>query len=300
MKLTFLGTGCSNPTVERGLCSVNLNFHGRNFLFDCPEGNQRQMMQAGVSYMKVSHIFISHLHADHMLGLPGLIATMSLHQRDEPLYVYGPKGMGESMRKALTCGLMRVAFDVEVKEVREGVIVKEKDFTVRAAKLKHSVPCWGYSFEEKGKEGEFQRAKAQKLGIPEGPLWGKLQKGEKVKHEGKTFRPEQVMDFSKAKKGRKVSYIVDTRPVRNYFDLVKESDALIHEATFSEKFKARAEETLHSTAREAGEVAEKTKVKALYLTHISARHKDAKKLENEARMAFPNVFTPKDLEEVEL
>lgn len=300
MKLTFLGTGCSNPTPERALCSVNLNFMGQNILFDCPEGNQRQMMIAGVSYMKVSHIFLSHLHADHMLGLPGLIATMSMHQRDEPLFIYGPPGTEESVKLALKCGIMRKAFDVEVKEVREGFTVKQENFTVRATRAKHAVPCFGYVFEAKGKEGEFQREKALKLGIPEGQLWGKLQKGETVEVKDKKFKPEDVMDYTKGKRGKKISYVVDTRPVENYFEAIKESDALIHEATFLDELKSRAIETLHTTAKEAGEVAEKTKAKALYLIHISARHKDAKQLENEARMEFANVYVPKDLEEVEI
>ncbi len=300
VKLVMLGTSASNPTVERNLTATALQYEGQWLLFDVPEGTQRQMMSSGVSYMKVQYIFISHFHADHFLGLPGLIATMSMHGRDYPLYVYGPAGIKEQVKKVLGLALFKQSFEIEAREARKGKILEEEKFFVEAVPLKHEVKCFGFVFREKDKEGEFQRKKAEQLGIPEGPLWSKLQKGETVKHEGKTVKPEQVMDYSKKKKGKKISIVMDTLPFDGYIDAVRESDVLVHEATFLEKMKARAKETKHSTAKQAAAIAEKAKVKKLVLTHFSPRHKDAKEIENEARQEFAEVIVAKDLMEMEV
>ncbi len=300
IKLVFLGTGCSNPTVERNLSAVALRYMGQWMLFDCAEGTQRQMMKTGVSYMKTKYIFFSHFHADHFLGFPGLVATMSMHERDFPLHIFGPKGTRERVERALRLGMMRKDFEINITEVkRAGTVVKEEGFEVDAFPLKHEVPCLGFAFREKGKEGEFQRAKALKL-LPEGPLWGKLQKGRTVKWKGKTIKPKQVMDYSKARKGRKISVVMDTLPSESYFDYIRESDVLVHEAAFTEKFVQRAKETKHSTARQAAQVAAKTKAKKLVITHISPRHKKNSELENEARQEFANVVVAKDLDEIEV
>ena len=300
IKLVVLGTSASNPTVERNLSATALQFEGKWLLFDCPEGTQRQMMSAGVSYMKVQYLFISHFHADHFLGLPGLIATMSMHGRDYPLYVFGPEGIREQIKKVLSLALFRQGFEIEAKEIRRGKILEEEKFLVEAVPLKHEVKCFGFVFKEKDKEGEFQRKKAEQLGIPEGHLWSRLQKGQAIKFEGKTFIAEQVMDYSKGKKGKKISVISDTLPFDGYVDAIRESDVLVHEATFLEKMKARARETKHSTAKQAGAIAEKARVKKLVLTHISPRHKDAKEVENEARQEFANVVVAEDFMEMEV
>lgn len=301
IKLTFLGTSCSAPTKDRNLSSVALRHAGSVLLFDCPEGTQRQMMMAGVSYMRVQHVFLSHLHADHILGLPGLIATMSMHMRDAPLFIYGPHGTKERVKKALELALMRISFEVVCKEIRRpGLVLEGKDFTVQAVALKHDVPCFGYVFEEQGKKAEFMRKKAEGLGIPVGPLFSKLADGQSVKVEGKTIKPEQVLDYSKARAGRKISIIADTRPGGGYVKAIAGSDVLVHESSFAEKLKARAKETAHSTAKAAGAVAAKANCRKLVLTHISPRHKQASELENEAREEFGNVVVAKDLMEIEI
>ncbi len=300
MRLVVLGTSCSNPTVERNLTAVALQFEGNWFLFDCPEGTQRQMMKAGVSYMRVHSIFLSHFHADHVLGLPGLIATMAMHERDTPLQVFGPKGTKKEIEKVLDLALVRRNFEVRVKEVSSGPVMKGEKFSVSAVPLKHGVKCLGFVFKEQDKEGTFQREKALKLGIPEGPLWSKLQKGKPVKAGGKTFKPEQVMDYGKGRKGKKVSIVMDTLPSDSYFDAIEESDVLVHEAAFLEKHISRAKETKHSTAKQAAWVAEQTRAKKLVLVHISPRYKKNKDVENEARQEFGNVLVPKDLEEIEV
>jgi ribonuclease Z len=300
MKIVFLGTSCSNPTVERNLSATAIQFEGKWFLFDCPEGTQRQMMQSGVSYMKVQAIFFSHFHADHFLGFPGLVATMSMHGRDAPLYVFGPKGTEEQIRKSLNLAMMRKDFEIIAKEARRGKIYEEEKCIVEAFPLKHEVPCIGFVFKEKDKAGEFQRKKALDLKIPEGPLWSKLQKGLAVKVDGKVFKPEEVMDFSKGRLGKKVSIVMDTLPSESYFDEIMNSDILVHESAFLENQKERARETKHSTAFEAGQVAEKTRAKQLVLTHLSPRNKDNEQIENEARQAFANVIVAKDLMEMEI
>jgi len=250
--------------------------------------------------MRVHSIFLSHFHADHVLGLPGLIATMAMHERDLPLYVYGPKGTKKEIEKIMDLALMRKNFEIRVKEVGRGKVCEGEKYEIDSFPLKHGVPCLGYVFKEKDKKGTFQREKALKLGIPEGPLWSRLQKGEKVKVKGKAFKPEQVMDYSKGRKGKKVSIVMDTLPSDSYFDAIKDSDVLVHESSFLEKHITRAKETKHSTAKQAAWVAEQTKAKKLVLVHISPRYKKNKDVENEARQEFGNVVVPKDLEEIEI
>jgi len=300
MKLTVLGTSASTPSKERNLSSVVLNFDGLNYLFDCPEGTQRQLMKAKVSYMKINAIFLSHFHGDHILGLPGLLATMSMHQRDYPLHVFGPKGVKEKVKKAVELSLLKVNFEIKAVEVKQGKIFEEENFFVEAFKLNHDIPCYGYVFKEKDSFGKFNRQKALELGIPEGPLWGQLQKGKKVKSGKKTFKPEDVLDESGKKKGKKISFVFDTLANPSYIQKVKESDVLFHESTFLEKLKERAKETMHSTAKDAGKIAEKAQVKKLVLFHFSPRHKETEKFDIEAREFFGNVIAAKDLEEIEI
>jgi ribonuclease Z len=300
MKLTVLGTSASTPSKERNLSSILLNFNGLNYLFDCPEGTQRQLMKAKGSYMKIHSIFLSHFHGDHILGLPGLLATMSMHQRDYPLFFFGPKGVKEKVQKALELSLLKVNFEIKAIELKQGKVLDEENFFVEAFKLKHDVPCYGFVFKEKDSLGKFSREKALKLKIPEGPLWRQLQKGKKVKVGKKTFNPKDVLDASKKKTGKKISFVFDTLANNSYILKVKESDVLFHESTFLEKLKERAKETLHSTAKEAGKIAAKAKVKKLVLFHFSPRHKETEKFDIEAREFFGNVIAAKDLEEIEL
>ncbi len=300
MRLIILGTSCSNPTVERNLTATALQFEGNWFLFDCPEGTQRQMMKANVSYMRVHSIFISHFHADHVLGLPGLIATMAMHDRDLPLHIFGPKGIKEEIDKIMNLALMKRNFEIRVKEVNKGLALKGEKFSVEAFPLKHGIKCLGFAFKEDDKLGTFQRQKALDLGIPEGPLWSKLQNGKDVTVKGKKFKPGQVMDYTDGRKGKKISIVMDTLPSDTYFDPILESDVLIHEAAFLEKHITRAKETKHCTAKQAAWVADQTGAKKLVIVHISPRYKRNKDVENEARMEFGNVVVPNDLEEIEI
>lgn len=301
IKVCFLGTSASTPSKDRNLSSTLLNFNGSNFLFDCSEGTQRQIMNSGFSFMKVDCIFISHFHGDHILGLPGLLATMTMQERQKELYIAGPKGLGQKIKSALWLSGFAPTFPLKVAEISgKKVLLKEKNFKITAFPLRHDAPCFAYVFEELRPEGKFVREKALALKIPEGPLWGELQKGKSVKVSGKTFRPEQVLDYSKGKKGKKIAVIMDTLPKYSLSE-IKDCDLIVHEACFSEKFAERAKQTRHSTARQAAGIAKKASAKRLVLTHISTRHqKDIEELEKEAQAVFANSKVAKDLEEIEL
>lgn len=300
IQLTFLGTSCSTPTKERNLSSVALRFRGDWFLFDTPEGLQQQLMRTHLSHIQLEHVFISHFHADHTLGLPGIIATMTIHERKHPLHVWGPKGIEGKVKQGIAFADFFPGFEIKTHEIKEGTLVDTETYRISAVKLNHSCLCYGFVFETKGKKGTFIRAKALKLKIPEGPLWGKLQKGESVSHNGKKFTPEMVMDYTQSKKGVKIALVMDTFPHNHYVEAMKGCDYLIHESSFMEDEKERAWEVRHSTARMAGEVAKKMGVKKLFLTHFSPRYPDGKEMVKEAKPVFANVVAAHDLMKVEL
>ncbi|MFH0955419.1 MAG: ribonuclease Z [Candidatus Micrarchaeota archaeon] len=297
VQIVFLGTAAAAPTPERNLSSLAIRYLGEWILFDCPEGCQRQMLCSGVSYMKISKIFLTHLHLDHVLGLPGLIATMQMHQRQEPLTIFCPKGW-----KPKTQLLVRLApktgFEIKIEEMTNGTLVENGEYAISAVLLKHEIDCYGLVFEQAQKPGKFLREKAISLKIPEGPLWRKLQSGKSIKLNGKTISPKRVMDSSKKKNGAKISYIVDTAPGRQYHKAIANSDVLIHEATFGSEHAKRAKETQHSTATDAAKTAAKTKAKQLILTHLSSRHKTGDDLAADAQAIFKNCTVAKDLESI--
>jgi ribonuclease Z len=300
IKVVFLGTSASTPTKERNLSSIAIRFEGEWLLFDIPEGTQRQMMKAKVSYLKINNIFISHFHADHFLGLGGLLATMNIHGRDWPLTIYGPKGIQEKVKQTLELAMLEPLFEIKCIEVKKGKILERKKYFIEAFPLKHEINCFGYFFKETDKKGEFNRQKAIELGIPIGPLFRELQEGKKIKVNGKIIKPEEVLDETKGRKGKKISIVFDTLPTKQYYKAIEESDILIHESSFLEEKSSRAKETMHTTALQAGQIAKETKCKKLILTHLSARHKESDKFENEARKEFHNAIVAKDLMEIEI
>jgi len=297
IKAIFLGTSGSVPQKDKNFASVVLSFRGENLLFDCPEGTQKQLMSSDVSMMGIDNVFISHMHADHFLGLFGWISTMTLNQRKNKLTIFVPKGGKEKIQRILH-DVVRPCFEIEYKEAKKGVLLKSEFYEVSAFPLKHELPCAGFVFKEKDKEGTFDRKKAEKLEIPVGPLYAKLAAGEKIKVNEKTFSPKDVMDYSKGREGRKVVVVSDTRPVKETTDAAKGADLLIHEATFLEQFKDNAMEALHSTALEAAQVAKKAKAKKLVLFHFSARLTDDKQILDEAKAEFANTHLAKELETI--
>jgi len=277
-----------------------LSFKGRNFLFDCPEGAQKRVLKAGLSLMKIDSIFFSHFHADHFLGLPGMLATMNMFERDTKLRVFGPKGVEKMVRKALAIAFVNPGFEIECIELKQGTVLEESGYFIEAFPLNHGTPCFGFVFKEKDKLGKFNRKKAISLGVPVGPLFAKLQRGESVKVKGKTVKAGDVLSLGKGRKGRKIAIVLDTLPGKGYVKHIRNADVLVHESVFLESEAKRAKETFHSTALKAAKIAKQAKVKRLLLTHFSNRYKHLNEIEKEARRAFKESAASRELMEVEI
>jgi len=299
IKVTFLGTSGSVPQKTKNFASAVITLAGSNLLFDCPEGNQRQLMNSNVSLMKIKNVFISHMHADHFLGLFGWIATMTLNSRIDKLTIFSPKG-GKTKIEKIMKEVIKPSFEIKYKEIKTGIILKEENFIVSAFPLKHEISCYGFVFRENDKDGEFDRKKAQKLGIPPGPMYSQLVSGKKVKIKGKTFSKKDVMNYKKSRMGRKILFVSDTRPINETAKKAKDANLLIHESSFLEEHKQNAIDSFHSTVTEACEIAKKAKVKQLALFHFSARLDDDKKIIAEAKKTFKNSIIAKDFLEIKL
>ena len=254
-------------------------------LFDCGEGTQRQMMRYGTGF-GVSAIFFTHTHADHLLGVIGLVRTLALQARVEPLDLYGPRGSEEIITRAIMLGVDRVPFRIQVHELQPGERVERNEYDIWAYETRHGTSSLGYVLREHDRLGRFDVNLARKLGIPEGPLFGRLHKGETIEFEGRTIRPEELV--GPPRPGRSVVYTGDTRPCEMTIAAASGADLLVHEATFGEEEAERAHSTFHTTARQAAEVAREAGARRLVLTHVSARYsEDATPLEREAKEVFP-------------
>ncbi len=290
LRVVFLGTSGSVPSVDRGLPAIFIQFGQHRVLFDCGEGTQRQMMIAKTGF-KLDAVFITHLHTDHFLGLFGLLETMSLNERNEKLTVYSPHPeFLTSVFKAF--GYENLSFPVEVRELKDGECVRFGSFRVVSFKTDHTVKSYGYAVVEDERRGKFDREKAEKLGLKPGPLYAKLARGESVTVSGRVITPDMVL--GEARRGRKVVYTGDTRPCERVVEISKNADLLIHDASFTSDLQSWAVETKHSTAREAAEVAVRAEVKELILTHVSARYKDSSVLLDEARKIFEKTTVAED------
>jgi len=306
LTVTFLGTSAARPTVERNVSGLAIHREGETLLFECGEGTQRQMMRYGVSFA-LSEIFFTHFHADHFLGVIGLIRTLGLQGRPEPLFLYGPKGAKKVLSTAMQLGVERVAFPVEITEVKAGDVLRETGngkrdgYEIVAFPTEHGGgPSLGYVLKEHVRRGRFDVEKAKAAGIPEGPLWGKLAKGEPIElADGRRLTAEGFVGATRP--GRLVAITGDTRPCAATVDAAQGADLLIHEATFGEEERERARDTGHATAKEAAQVALAAKAKRLVLSHVSARYSiSADELVREAREVFPNVSVAKDGLEVDV
>ena len=305
LSITFLGTSAARPTVERNVSSLALVREGETLLFECGEGTQRQMMRYGVSFA-LSEIFFTHFHADHFLGVIGLVRTLGLQGRDEPMRLYGPKGAKRVLAQAISLGVERVPFEVTVTEVRAGETVggegrgKREGYDVHVFQTEHGGGSVGYALKEHERLGRFDPDKARAAGVPEGPLWGKLHKGETIElADGRRFTSADFVGPKRS--GRLVVITGDTRPCAAVADAARGADLLIHEATFGEEEKERAKETGHSTAKEAAQVALAAQAKRLVLNHVSARYSmSAEELVKEAREVFRETVVAKDGMEVEV
>ncbi|MBI2656346.1 ribonuclease Z [Candidatus Woesearchaeota archaeon] len=296
MQITFLGTSSMVPTKERNQIAVFLSYGSDGILFDCGEGTQRQFKIAGISLTKVTKILISHWHGDHVLGLPGLIQTLSSMDYSSKLEIYGPVGTKKRMEKMFEAFVFDKRLDFVVKEAKSGIFFENNDFQLEAYQLEHGIETLGYRFVEKDKR-KIDMKKVKKFDIPIGPLLGKLQQGITIEHNGKKIVPD---DVTYVEDGKKLSYITDTVLCDACHKIAEDADLLICEATYSSKLVGKSEEYGHMTAKQAAQLANKSNAKQLVLIHFSARYKNTQELEEDARNIFDNVICAKDFMKIEL
>ncbi|MBM7688603.1 ribonuclease Z [Enterococcus ureilyticus] len=305
MELQFLGTGAGVPAKHRNVSSIALKLlDERNavWLFDCGEGTQLQILKSTIRPRKIEKIFITHLHGDHIFGLPGLLSSRSFQGGNEKLEIYGPVGIAEYVRTALKVSQTRLSYELKFIEItKEGTIFSDKQFTVTCSRLDHGIESFGYRIIEADHEGELQVEKLTALNIPSGPIYGKIKRGESVElPDGRIINGQ---DFVGEKKlGRIVTILGDTRKSNNSVSLAEDADILVHESTFNKDEAKMAKAYYHSTSHQAAQVALNANAKKLILTHISARYLtgDIIQLENEAKEIFPNTKIVKDMEIVEI
>lgn len=302
MEIEFLGTGAGVPAKHRNVTSIALKLldeRNKIWLFDCGEGTQMQILRTTIKPRKIEKIFITHLHGDHIFGLPGLLSSRSFQGGSESLDIYGPKGVEEFVKTSLRISRSRLGYKINFYEVSDGLIFEDHQFTVMAKKLDHGIDSFGYRVVEKDHAGELQVDKLLEMAISPGPIFGKLKRGERV-----TLSDGRVLDgndfLGEARKGRIVTILGDTRYCPQSIELAENADVLVHESTFNKKESNMAKDYFHSTTHQAAEVAKKAKVQKLVLTHISARYlaKEASELEQEAKEIFPNSQLVKDFDQL--
>ncbi len=300
LKLLFLGTSAARPTVERSVSALAVVREGETLLFECGEGTQRQMMRYGVSF-GLSEVFFTHFHADHFLGVIGLVRTLGLQGRTDPMRLYGPKGARKLLGAALGLGVERVPFEVEIAELEPEAALHREGYEILTYAADHGGSAIGYVLVEKDRLGKFDPARAKELGVPEGPLWGKLQRAEAVTLEdGRVVEPGAIVGAPRP--GRKVVYTGDTRPCKaTHRGGDRGRRAHPRGDLLPSRRPSGQKETDHSTAHEAAEVARMAKARRLVLTHLSARYsRDAGPLLDEARAVFPETVIAKDGMEIEV
>ena len=298
MKLVFLGTSAAQPTENRGLSCICLERDGEILMFDAGEATQISFMKSGLGWNKKMKIFVTHLHGDHCVGILGLLQTMSMQNRTETLEIFGPSGIDEFISaniKVLNFGL---SFPVLINIIKDEKIIDNEKFSIYTCKANHSVTAYSYLFEEKDKPGRFNVGKAKELGIPEGVLWNNLQNGTEINNNGKVIKPEQVL--GEKRPGMKIGISGDTMPTKELEVFFKDCDYLVFDSTFLDEQKQRAQDTCHSTAKQAAMLGKNANVKNLILTHFSARYKDESGHLNEAKEIHNSVITAKDLLEIEI
>jgi ribonuclease Z len=295
LSVLFLGTSGSMPTVQRAPASVLIRRGGDRILIDCGEGTQRQLLRS-VGLPDVEHVFLTHFHADHFLGLPGMMKTFALRGRDVPLTIYGPRGL-----RALMSDLRRIygklTYEVKLAELGPNDAVELDGYRVGAYAVQHGTEALGYALVEDERPGRFDPARAAELGVEPGPQFGVLQKGEPVEAGGRTVQPGEVMGESRP--GRKIVVTGDTEPCESTIAIAHRAELLVHDGTFAEEELERARQTGHSTARQAAEVARAAEVSMLALTHLSSRY-FAPVIEQEAQAVFERAIVPRDFDVIEI
>lgn len=298
MRLIFLGTSAAQPTSERALTCICLEKDGEVLMFDAGEGAQISYLKCGLGWNKKMKIFVTHLHGDHCIGILGLLQTMTLQNRIEPVEIYGPEGIEEFIASNIKILNFGLSFPVIISTVSEGLVLEDKTYFIHACEAEHFIPAFSYLFQEKDKPGKFYPEKAKALDIPEGELWHNLQMDHEIKVGNKTVRPSDVMGEKRS--GKKIGISGDTRPTKKLEDFFKNCNYLSFDSTFSNELKEKAIETCHSTAKEAAMLAKNANVENLILTHFSARYKNEGELLVEAKTIHDSVIAAKDLLEIEI
>ena len=299
MRVVILGSGGAVPTSQRMLPSTVLLREGEMFMFDCGEGTQLQLSKSRLGWARMRAICISHLHGDHVIGLAGLLMTMSLGARSKPLQIYGPPGIADYIHLSQKYLRFGVAYPLEIKEIKGGIIIDEDEYFIEAMPVKHRVFTLAYRLVEKPRPGRFDLEKARALNIPSGPLYKRLQSGEDVTLEdGRIIHPDEILGAARA--GRKVVYMVDTSPFPEAIEFACGADLLIHDGMFDDDMTDESKMRGHSTTRQAAQVAKEAGVDRLVLVHISPRYLSIRDMLHQAREVFPNTRIARDLDVYEV
>ena len=297
-KLVFLGTSAAMPTTERALTCICLVRDNEILMFDAGEGAQISYMKTNLPWNKKMKIFVTHMHGDHCVGILGLLQTMSLQNRTESVEIFGPEGIDEFIATNIKILNFGLSFPVVITTTECGKVIEESEYVVSACDAKHGIPAFSYRFQEKDKPGKFFPEKAKVLGIPEGKDWHELQNGNSIKFNGRDVSPNEVTGEKRA--GKSVGISGDTRPTKELTDFFTNCDYLSFDCTISDELKEKAEQTNHSTAKEAAQIAKTANVTTLILTHFSARYKDETMLLDEAQEIHEKTIAAKDLMEIEI
>ena len=298
IRIIFLGTSAGVPTKDRNVSSILVIRKGEYIFFDFGEGTQRQVFKLGLGFRKNIKIFITHMHGDHVLGVPGLLQTLTLFRREEPLYIYGPSILKEFIDLSLDILNVEPSFEIKFTSVYNGSEFRFREYLIKAMRNVHGGLSFSYMLKEYDRPGTFNVELAKGLGIPK-IYWSMLSKGKDIVYNDRIFRS---MDFfiPPPIKGRKVIYSGDTMPCEDMIEFAKNADVLIHEATYTSSHKERSILTMHTTAEDAAKIAKKSNAKILVLTHFSARYADTSALIDEARKIFPATFIANDLEYLDI
>ncbi len=297
LTITFLGTSAMRPTKDRNHTAILIEHDKENLLFDCGEGTQRQMKIAGIDFNRVSTIFISHWHGDHVLGIPGFIQSLASQNYSNTLKIFGPKGTKKRINAMFHAFVFDNPLKIDVKEInKDGIFLEKEEYSISAYKLEHTTPCIGFVFKEADKR-KIKTDFTAKLGIPKGPLLGKLQEGKDIIFKGQKIRAD---DATTINYGKKIGYIADSAVCEGCSKIAKDADLLISESTHASNLEDKAEEYRHLTAKQAGLIALHNNTKKLVLTHFSQRYKDTKELEEDAKTHFDNVLCAYDFMKIKL
>ena len=303
MRVIPLGTSSGKPTIKRNVSALAVAREAEWLLFDCGEGAQTQITRAGLSPNRLAAVFITHLHGDHFNGLPGLLSTMGLDRRTRELTLVGPSGVREYLNTLERLRIIFLTYPLDLKELTAAgdlkAVLETADYTVTALPLDHRLFALGYRVDERPRPGRFNVAHAREMGVPEGPLWGRLQSGDDVTlDDGRMIQSVEVL--GPARPGKSVAYCLDTRPCAATIELARDVDLLIHEATYTEDLASEAREYGHSTAAQAARTARDAGARRLLITHFSTRYPDPAVLLDEARAIFPETILAEDLMEIQV